>query len=109
MATALPMLWASSKAITPSKSGPSHSTICCRRPIVGSGNMRMQDLADSMGTGILGTAKTFGVSLQDVGAALATLTDAGVPAVDAATRLSHTFVMMGAPTEIGRASCRERV
>jgi TP901 family phage tail tape measure protein len=65
--------------------------------IVGVGNMRMQDLVDSFSTGILGTSKTFGVSLQSMGAALAVLSDAGVPAQVAATRLSMTFTHMAAP------------
>ena len=62
--------------------------------IVGAGNMRMQDLADSMGTGILSSSKAFGVSLSDVGAALATMTTQGVPAIDAATRLRMTFSLI---------------
>ena len=66
--------------------------------IVGSGNMRMQDLADAMGSGILATAKTFGASMQSVGAALATMTDEGIPAVDAATRLRMSMNLLGAPT-----------
>jgi TP901 family phage tail tape measure protein len=66
--------------------------------IVGVGNMRMQDLAESFGTGILGTAKTFGIGLRELGAALAVLTDAGVPANVAATRLSMTFTHLAAPT-----------
>ncbi|MHB8398427.1 MAG: phage tail tape measure protein [Candidatus Limnocylindrales bacterium] len=65
--------------------------------IVGVGNMRMQDLVDSFSTGILGTAKTFGVGLRELGSALAVLTDAGVPAQIAATRLSMTFSHMAAP------------
>lgn len=66
--------------------------------IVGVGNMRMQDLVDAFGTGILGTSKTFGVGLRELGSALAVLTDAGVPANVAATRLSMTFSHMAAPT-----------
>lgn len=66
---------------------------------VGAGNMRMQDLTDSLASGILPAAKTFGLTIQDVGAALATLTDNGVPAIDAATRLRMTFSLLGAPTK----------
>src|SRR5438046_3160334 len=55
--------------------------------IIGAGNMRMEDFVAAIGTGILPSAKTFGVSLQSVGAGLALMTDEGVPAVDAATRL----------------------
>lgn len=66
--------------------------------IVGAGNLRMQDLASSLSSGILPAAKTFGVSLQSVGAALATMTDEGVPAEEAATRLRMTLSLLGAPT-----------
>jgi TP901 family phage tail tape measure protein len=70
--------------------------------IVGSGNMRMADLTGAIATGILPTAKSMGLTLKDVGAALADMTDQGVPAVDAATRLRMTFSLMAAPT--GKAS-----
>ena len=66
--------------------------------IVGSGNMRMQDLADAMGTGVLSTAKVYGVTIQSVGAALASMTDQGIPAIDAATRLNSAMRLMAAPT-----------
>jgi TP901 family phage tail tape measure protein len=66
--------------------------------IVGAGNMRMGDLTAAMSTGILPAAHTFGLRIQDVGAALATMTNAGVPAIDAATRLRMTFSLLAAPT-----------
>lgn len=65
--------------------------------IVGVGNMRLADLVASFGTGILGTAKTFGIGLREVGAALAVLTDAGVQAQPAATRMQMMFTHMAAP------------
>jgi TP901 family phage tail tape measure protein len=67
--------------------------------IVGAGNMRLQDLNAAMGTGILGTAKTFGVSMQSVGAALAYFTDTGMQAAPAATRLAMAIPLLGAPTK----------
>jgi TP901 family phage tail tape measure protein len=67
--------------------------------VVGAGNMRMEDLASAMSTGILPVAKTMGVSIQEVGAALATMTVRGVPAVEAATRLRMTMSLMAAPTK----------
>ena len=66
--------------------------------IVGSGNMRMQDLTGAFTTGILSSAKAFGISIQSVGAALADMTNQGVPAIDAATRLRMTISLLGAPT-----------
>ena len=66
--------------------------------IVGAGNMRMQDLTDAFTTGVLSSAKNFGVSIQSVGAALATLTDQGQPAIDSATRINSAMRLMAAPT-----------
>ena len=66
--------------------------------IIGSGNMRMQDFVSAMGTGVLSAATTFGVSLKQVGGALALMTDEGVPAVDAATRLKMSFSLLAAPS-----------
>jgi TP901 family phage tail tape measure protein len=67
--------------------------------IVGSGNMRMEDLAKSLSSGVLATAKAFGLTIQDVGAALADMTDQGIPAQEAATRLRITIAQIGAPTK----------
>ncbi len=79
-------------------------TMAVLNAIVGAGNMRMNDLVSAMGTGILPAAKSAGLSLQDVGAALATLTDNGVPAEDAATRLRMTFSLLSAPTKQAQAA-----
>jgi TP901 family phage tail tape measure protein len=64
---------------------------------VGAGNMRMGDLATSLGN-VLPQATTAGLSLTDVGAAMATMTDNGMPAADAATRLHMAISLMEAPT-----------
>ena len=66
--------------------------------IVGAGNLKMQDLVNAIGTGFLPTARSFGLSINQVGAALALMTDEGIPAQKAATRLRTAMVMMGAPT-----------
>jgi len=66
--------------------------------IVGAGNMRMADLTGALSTGILSVAKTFGVSIESVGAALADMTHQGIPAEEAATRLRMTLSLLGAPT-----------
>jgi phage-related protein len=65
---------------------------------VGMGDMKMQQLAEAIGTGILPKAAAAGLSFEDVGAALATLTDNVTPANEAATRLGMTFSLMSAPT-----------
>lgn len=66
---------------------------------IGQGNMRMNDLVSALGTGILPVAKNFGLSLQDIGAALATLTDNGMGADESATRLRMTLSLMAAPSK----------
>jgi TP901 family phage tail tape measure protein len=66
--------------------------------VIGAGNMRMEDFTSAIGTGILPSAKSFGLSMQQVGAALALMTDEGIPATDAATRLRMSFSLLGAPS-----------
>jgi hypothetical protein len=68
--------------------------------IVGAGDMKLQDLNGALSTGILSTAKVFGISLQSVGTALATLTDNGEHADEAATRLRMTFSLMASPSSM---------
>jgi len=75
------------------------------------GKMHMQDLAGAL-AGILAPAHASGVSLQEVGAMLATMTMQGTPAADAATYLKQMFIALDAPaskaaktlTEIGLSS-----
>ena len=66
--------------------------------IVGTGNMRMADLVGALSTGILPAARSAGISLNDVGAAIALMTSNGIPAEDAASRLRMTLSLMEAPT-----------
>ncbi|BBA99282.1 hypothetical protein RVR_5831 [Actinacidiphila reveromycinica] len=66
--------------------------------VIGAGNMRMEDFVSAIGTGILPSAKSFGLSLKSVGSALALMTDEGIPAVDAATRLRMSISLLGAPS-----------
>ncbi|MEV6116630.1 phage tail tape measure protein [Streptomyces sp. NPDC052109] len=54
---------------------------------VGSGDMKMQDLADAFGTGMLATVKGFGLSITDVGAALAVFGDNNIRGAKAGTEL----------------------
>ena len=62
--------------------------------IVGAGDMTMQDLADAMGTGIIATAKTFGLSLKDVGAALAVMGDNYIRGAEAGTKLRMSLALL---------------
>ena len=66
--------------------------------IIGAGNMQMADFVQSLSSGILPAARTFHVSLSSVGSAMALMTDEGIPAEVAATRLRMTLSLMGAPS-----------
>jgi TP901 family phage tail tape measure protein len=65
---------------------------------IGAGNISMEDMVAALGTGILPTAKTFGLTLSQVGAALALFTDEGVDSASAATRLRMSISLLGAPS-----------
>jgi TP901 family phage tail tape measure protein len=66
--------------------------------IVGAGMMNLGDLTGALSTGILPAAKAVGITLPQVGAALDTMTIAGIPAQQAATKLTATFLRMLSPT-----------
>jgi len=66
--------------------------------IVGAGDMHMQDLADAMGTGLPAKAATAGVSLRDVGAALAVFGDNNIRGAQAGTLLNSTMRLMEGPS-----------
>jgi len=68
--------------------------------IVGTGNLEMQGLTSSLSSGVLSTFKQFGLSLQDFGAAMSTMSDQAIPAEEASTRLRITIALLGAPTKI---------
>lgn len=72
--------------------------------IIGAGNMTMEDFTAALGTGILPSAKTFGLSMSQVGAALALFTDEGVPAQAAATRLRMSISLLAAPSKAADAA-----
>jgi TP901 family phage tail tape measure protein len=62
--------------------------------------MRMQAFTQSLASGIMPVAAQFGVSLQSLGAALAYMTDRGVPADEATTRLRMSLSLMAAPSHL---------
>lgn len=64
---------------------------------VGAGDMTMQDLAKAMGTGFLATVKGFGLSIADVGAALATFGDNNIRGAKAGTQLRMAVQSLAAP------------
>jgi hypothetical protein len=67
--------------------------------IVGAGDMTMQQLADALGTGLLAPMKNFGVSLQDIGGALAVFGDNNLRGAAAATKLTSAIRIMAAPSK----------
>lgn len=73
---------------------------------VGAGNMRMTDLTSAMGTGLLSSAKAVGISMQDVGAAVAELTVQNENASEASTRLQMAFLTMAAGSDKGNKSLK---
>ncbi|MEU6826939.1 phage tail tape measure protein [Streptomyces atriruber] len=75
-----------------------HQAVSTVNAIIGAGNMTMEQFNAAIGTGILPSAKTFGLSLQQVGAALALMTDEGIDSASAATRLRMSFSLLGAPS-----------
>lgn len=65
---------------------------------VGAGNMRMGDLVEALGTGILPAAKTAGLGIKDVLGALAIFTDEGYQASSAAAQLGTALHFLYQPT-----------
>ena len=68
---------------------------------VGAGDMKMQDLAEALGTGLLGPLKVFGVSLKEAGGALAVFGDNNIRGADAGTKLAATVRIMAAASSTG--------
>lgn len=67
--------------------------------IVGNGKMHMEDLISALSSGILPAARQVGLSIQDVGAALDVMTNNGIPAQEAASRLRMTLFLIESPTK----------
>lgn len=65
---------------------------------VGEGNMRMADLNSALKTGLLPVAAEAGVKITSLGAALATMTDLGIPASRSATYLRSAIIQMTMPS-----------
>jgi TP901 family phage tail tape measure protein len=72
--------------------------------IVGAGDMKMQDLAQAFGSGMVATVKGFGLSLNDVGAALATFGDNNIRGALAGTQLRMSVMALAAPAKAGAAT-----
>lgn len=68
---------------------------------VGSGDMNMQNLADAMGTGAVAVVKGYGLSIKDVGAALAVFGDNNIRGAVAGTQLRMTVQSLAVPAKGG--------
>ena len=75
--------------------------------IVGQGKMTMEELNGALKTGVLATLHSSGISLQDFGGALATMTDYSIPAIQAANSLRMAIYLMTAPTQASDKVLRE--
>lgn len=71
--------------------------------IVGAGDMQMQDLADAFGSGMVATVKGFGLSLNDVGAALDVFGDNNIRGAAAGTQLRMSVMALAQPVTTGAA------
>lgn len=66
--------------------------------VAGHGDMTLGQLVSAMGTGLLPVAKTYGLSLNDIGAALDVLSPA-MSATSASTRLKTAIGLLGSPSQ----------
>jgi TP901 family phage tail tape measure protein len=64
---------------------------------VGAGDMKMQDLADAFGTGMVAAVKGYGLSLKDVGAALDVFGDNNIRGAKAGTDLRMAVQALAVP------------
>lgn len=75
---------------------------------VGAGDMQMQDLANAFSTGLLANVKSYGLSITDVGAALATFGDNNIRGQNAATELRMAVQALAVPAK-GAASALSKM
>lgn len=68
-----------------------HRTAAELNGIVAHGDMRLEELTSSLGTGLLAKAKAVGLTLRDVGSAMDVMTARGIPAQRAAYALGFTL------------------
>jgi len=68
---------------------------------VGVGDMKMQDLADAFGTGMVAVVKGYGLSIKDVGAALAVFGDNNIRGAQAGTELRMAVQALAVPAKAG--------
>ncbi len=84
-----------------------HQAMGALNAIVGAGDMRMQDLAQAMGTGVVAAVKGYGLSLNDVGSALAVFGDNNIRGADGASQLRQAVMAMAKPAATAKVALGE--
>lgn len=74
---------------------------------VGAGDMRMQDLADAMGTGLPAAAATAHIAITQIAGALATFGDNNIRGAKAGTLLISTMRVLGHQSNAGAAALKD--
>jgi TP901 family phage tail tape measure protein len=73
---------------------------------VGVGDMKMQDLASAFGSGMVATVKGFGLSITDIGAALAVFGDNNIRGALAGNQLRMSVMALGKPVSTSEAALK---
>jgi TP901 family phage tail tape measure protein len=73
---------------------------------VGVGDMKMQDLANAFSSGMVATVKGFGLSIKDVGAALAVFGDNNIRGSLAGNQLRMSVMALGKPISTSEAALK---
>jgi TP901 family phage tail tape measure protein len=73
---------------------------------VGVGDMKMQDLASAFSSGMVATVKGFGLSITDVGAALAVFGDNNIRGALAGNQLRMSVMALGKPVSTSEAALK---
>src|SRR4249919_2209642 len=73
---------------------------------VGVGDMKMQDLASAFGSGMVATVKGFGLSITDVGAALAVFGDNNIRGSLAGNQLRMSVMALAKPVSTSEAALK---
>lgn len=76
---------------------------------VGHGHMRQEELVGAISTGLVGTAKSFGVSWGGMGSAIAFFTKMAEPAQQAGTRLRQTITHLATSASTKGAEALESI
>jgi TP901 family phage tail tape measure protein len=87
-------LTGAAKSLDLEKPGQMRGLAAEMNAIVGTGDMRMEELQDALSTGVLPAFVSAGMGIRDYGAALTVMTDRNVPAQVASTRLRTAITML---------------